>query len=104
MSEKNYHFKPIPMKKFRATSYGLYPKIEELEVIKETEKQIVFIEKDWNGRGYEQRNSKNSKWDSWHDTHAAAKDYLIEKQMSRIGELKLQIEKCKETIEKIKEL
>lgn len=88
------------MKKFRATSTG----IKEFEVLKETDKQVVYKYVSPFGAIFERREVKLCDWYSWHDTHAAAKDYLIEKQMCKIGELKLQIEKCKETIEKIKEL
>lgn len=87
------------MKKFRATSTG----IKEFQVVKETDNQIVYLVPGLNG-DIERREAKLTDWQTRHDTHAAAKDYLIEKQMSRIGELKLQIEKCKETIEKIKTL
>ena len=58
------------MKKFRAYRN----EIIEHEVVKETEKQIVYKSK-WGGRDV--RESKEGTWYSWHDTFDSAKNRLI---------------------------
>jgi hypothetical protein len=85
------------MKKFRA-NYG--SEIKELEVIKETEKQIVFI----TSFGHQQRENKISEWCSWHDTKEAAVNHLISREQSKIDTCLRQIEYCKQNIVRIKSL
>jgi hypothetical protein len=81
------------MKKFRACYSG---KIEELEIIKETEKQIFFI----SNSGMKTRENKLSNWASWHHTKEDAIDYLVSKENeeieSRLREIKYIKEKIKE--------
>jgi len=81
------------MNKFRAN----WQKIEEFEIIKETEKQVVYI---CNGR--ELREAKISDWASWHNTKEDARNYLIAKKEFEIEKLMSQIEYKQEEIEKIK--
>ena len=84
------------MKKYKA----LFERIEEYEVVKETPKQLTFI----NERGSEIRESKRTEWYSWHDTYEEAKQALIEKY-SNIVELKeRQLDYHKEQLRKIGEL
>lgn len=85
------------MKKFRA-NYGT--KIEEFEIIKETEKQIVY--KDQFGR--ESREGEISGYSSWHDTKEDAINYLIHKKQVEIDNCVSRIEYYKTEIEKIKKL
>jgi hypothetical protein len=65
------------MKMFRA-NYGT--KIEELEIIRQTEKQIIYID----SFGREQGDYKTSQWQSWHETKKEAIEYLIEKRQKEI--------------------
>ena len=82
------------MKKFRSVSDY---RIDELEVIKETEKQVVFIE---NNR--ESREAKRSDYASWHDTKEEAREVMINRQRLKIEGYQRQIKYCEEHIEKIK--
>ena len=83
------------MKKFRTFSNH---QITEYEVVKETEKQIVYL----NERGREMREAKISDWASWHDTKSDAKDYLTTRELRKVKNYSDQIEYCKSVIEKIK--
>lgn len=85
------------MKKFRA-KWG--DRIEEIEIVKETDKQVIFI----NSNGRENREAKNSNWATWHNSKEEAKQYLISEQENKIEEKLRQIKSCKELIEKIKSL
>lgn len=73
------------MHKYRA---NYRDKIEKLEVVKETSKQIFFI----NARGHEERERKTSDWHSWADTFSEAKQNLINKHKSKIDEYKKNID------------
>ena len=86
------------MKKFRA-NYGT--RIEELEVTKETDKQIVYKRKE---DGREVRESKVSDWASWHETKEDAVNFMVSKQQLKIDEHLKQIEYCQERIETIRSL
>lgn len=86
------------MKKFRS-NYGTI--IDELEVIKETEKQVVYRRKD---DGREIREAKVSNWASWHETKEDAVNYMIEENQVKINELKKQIDVCTEKIKTIRSL
>ena len=83
------------MKKFRTFSNH---QITEYEVVKETEKQIVYL----NERGREMREAKILDWASWHDTKSDAKDYLTTRELRKVKNYSDQIEYCKSVIEKIK--
>lgn len=86
------------MKKFRG-NYGT--RIDELEIIKETEKQIVYIRKE---DGREVREAKVSDWASWHETKEDAVNYMVEKQQVKINELTRLIDGCNEKIKTIRSL
>ncbi len=73
------------MKKFRS-KYGT--EIEEFEVVKETDKQVIFL----NSRGKEQREAKISGWQNWHDSKEDAKAFLISECDNQIGAHKFQID------------
>ncbi len=91
------------MEKFK-TTYG--DTITKHEVVKETEKQIVFIHKwlDFNNvqRSKEIRESKETSYTKWHDTFEDAKNYLIEKAEKNIKNLEFQLSKAKEMLLRIK--
>jgi len=86
------------MKKYRG-NHGT--RIEELEVVKETEKQIVYIRKE---DGREIREAKVSDWSSWHETKEDAVNYMIEQQQVEINELTKLIHSCNEKIKIIRSL
>ena len=79
------------MKKFKAGRN----EIKELLVIKETDKQIVYIS-DWSGR--EVRESKVSTYYSWHNTRDEAKEHLICEAKNRIETLNQQLRYNKEQL------
>jgi len=66
------------MYKYRA---NYQDKIEKLEVIKETPKQVVFV----NERGREDRETKASEYHIWADTFEEAKQKLIDKHQGKIN-------------------
>lgn len=86
------------MKKFR-TRWD--DQIESFEVVKETEKQIVFIKTGWNNKTIEERELKESSYHKWHNSFDEAKQYLINKQSNRIKSLEKQIEDSKRIVEKL---
>jgi len=83
------------MKKFRADHYFL--KIQELEIVKETENQIVFI--DVLNRNL--RESKISSSSSWHDDYSSAKKHLMHLQEIEIENRVRQIKHFREKKQKI---
>lgn len=85
------------MKKFRAY-WG--DKIEELEVLKETDKTIWFI----NGSGHHDSERIYSGNHSWHETKEKAIEYLVFQQDIKIKQYEKYIEHCNKAIEKIKAL
>ena len=82
------------MKKFRA-NYGT--RIEEFEVTKETDKQVVYI----NNMGREIREAKKSDWASWHNSKEDAVNFLISKEQAKIDEKLKQIQYHKDNMNKI---
>ena len=80
--------------KYRAN----YNSIKEFEIIKETEKQVVYK----NERGAENREAKISDWCSWHNTFEEAREYIIQKEMKSIEQLLSRIKYHNEVIDKIK--
>jgi hypothetical protein len=80
------------MKKYRAQFY----KIEEIEVLRETEKQVVLM----NGL----RESKTTEWQSWHDSFEDAKQHLIDAAQKDIDSINTRLNFAKERLEKINSL
>jgi hypothetical protein len=74
--------------------------IKEYEVVKETEKQLTYIDE----YNRQQREAKVSDWQSWHDTKEEARSFLIVKKMKEIEKLKAQIKYKEEEIERIQKL
>ena len=85
------------MKKFR-TAYS--NEIGEFEVVKETEKQIVFLNK----RGREEREAKQTHYNSWFDTREAAKEHLISKCLEKISHYEKMVAVSYDQLKEIKEL
>lgn len=63
------------MKKYRT---GYFDNIVEIEVIKETDSHVWFME-----NGKEKMEAKITKYRSWHDTLDHAKNYIIINQCDR---------------------
>jgi len=78
------------MYKYRA----IWERIEKLEVIKETPKQVVFI----NVRGGQDRELKKTSYFSWHDTFEEAKQALIDEKQFKIDTLKRQLENANDKL------
>ena len=94
-----------PFGEINVNMYGEVPPatetvIEELEIVTETEKQLVYI----SASGNYVREAKQSNWATWHNSKEDAVKYLIEKQQSKIDQFQLKIEFCKKDIKKIIEL
>ena len=85
------------MYKYRA---NYQDKIERLEVIKETPKQVVFI----NERGREDREAKTSDWHIWADTFAEAKQKLIDKHQGKINGYQYNIDRLQSYINTVRGL
>ena len=75
-------------------------KIEELEVIKETEKQIVYF----NSSHQECRESKSSQWAIWFKTFDDAKKHLIEKWTLHVENKENQLQSAKDNLSKVTNL
>lgn len=85
------------MHKYRA---NYQDNIEKLEVIKETPKQVVFI----NARGREEREAKTSDWHSWADTFAEAKQKIIDKHQGKINGYQANIDRLQSYIDTVRGL
>ena len=81
------------MKKFRRFSDY---KIEEYEVVRETEKQIIFI-----SNGVECREAKVSDMTSWHDTKEEAREAMINNENIKIKNYERQIQFVKTPSKKL---
>lgn len=73
------------MKKYRASKYGT---IEHLEVVKETDKQVVFINK----RKFKSREAKISDWNVWTETFQEAKAWVVKRQKEKVTDLEEKLE------------
>ena len=69
------------MKKYKINIKWMRPEIEEIDVIRETEKQVV-MNSDWRGR--ERREAKVSEFYEYHNTWIEAYGRLLELASKRI--------------------
>ena len=83
------------MKKFRAYRY----KIEEFEVVRETEKQIIY-----KSDGHEYREAKRSNWQNWYETRTEAKEALVSEAKANLSGLYEQAKYQKQFLLKIQAL
>lgn len=74
--------------------------IKRFKLVKETEKQAVFI----NDNGREVREAKRQHYSALHKTFQDAKNYLIEKQTKKINDLSSALERESERLEQIKQI
>ena len=95
------------MKRYRTSKYSI--EIEEFELVKETEKTIWFknpIQR-WASEEITLREEKELKetiYNTWHDTFEDAKNYLVQREKNRIEFLLKEIEISSKKIEKINQL
>lgn len=76
-----------------------WDKIEAVEVVKETEKQVVAV---LNGR--EQREAKKSTYQNYHDTWGEAKQFLVDEAQRKCEGLRKQLERANGELGKIKSM
>jgi putative IMPACT (imprinted ancient) family translation regulator len=77
--------------------------IEQVEVVKETEK-TVWVRHEWNGHKSVEQVRKESNYHQFHDTWQEAKDYLIEKAAQKVDACRERLEAAIEDLRKMKEL
>ena len=87
------------MKKYRVK----WQEINEYEVVKETPKQIVFLEPGWNDKTTfkESREAKKSGYQNWFDTWEQAHDFLVEASKRKIKGLESRIKSEKKVLSNI---
>lgn len=73
-----------------------FNKIEAIEVLRETEKQVVRLVGET-----ERRESKVCDWYVWHDTWEDAHAFLIAEAENEINSLRLRLEQAKGTLGQI---
>ena len=83
------------IKKFKA----IMGRIEEVEVVRETAKQVVV-----NGSFGEERRVKESDWCSYHDTYEQAKQWIVNKEQERVNKAEIKLKCAQEELEKAKAL
>jgi len=89
------------MIKFRTTSHGSsMAKIEPIEVIRETEKQVVII--GW--RNKERRLAKQSNYENFFDTWDEAHQFLISHAENLVNAVEERLSNCKANLDRIKGL
>lgn len=74
--------------------------ITELEVIRETDKQVVLPAT--RAKGKEVRENKISDWKCWFDTFEQANDFLVSEAQKKVDKLRLHLQQAIESLEKVK--
>ena len=64
--------------------------IEAIEVLRETEKQVVLLL----GNGKESRENKKSDWQNWFDTWKQAHEFLVSEAVKEVRELRLKLQQA----------
>lgn len=82
------------MKKFRA---GYFGELEEFEILKETEKQKIYISES----GKKTRENKLSNWARWFDKKEEAVNYLGSKEKEKLESNLKEIEGIIERLRKL---
>lgn len=67
-----------------------FNEIEQFEVVKITNKQVVYIDE----RGKERHEYKESDWRNWHESKVKALEFLVSSKEN-------EIKKCEERIERL---
>jgi hypothetical protein len=94
------------MYKTEVSRWGVSPKIETVDVVKETEKTVTILTrwKDYTGadRSREDRENKNTDHHQYHTTWEAAHCYLMIEADKRVKSLRMKLEQAKGTMGNIK--
>lgn len=79
---------------------GSYPEIKEIEVIKETDKQVVVQWTDSRGNVHENRRHKVSDYEGYFPTYKEARQYVIDTSVSAWRDHARKADYYKEIMEK----
>ena len=83
---------------------GGQKRIEEIEILRETEHNAWYMGTDWHGRPKEQRIAKHTRFSKLHNTWNEAKNHLLVAATNRLQVLKLQVTKAQTRVDEIKNL
>ena len=86
--------------KYKVSSKSHNPKIEKVEVVRETA-QCVFLPP-YNGMGSERREAKSSDYADYFDSFEDAKSFLVTLWESKVNSARLNLEQYKGTLGNIK--
>ncbi len=80
------------MKKYRTGSYGK-DLICEVEVVRETEKQVIIM-----GHTGDRREAKKSEYQNYFDTWEEAKEFLIIIAQNKVDDTEIKLENAKDKL------
>ena len=92
------------MKKYRTNEYAWRDLIEEVEITRETEKQVVVSVVLNSGKVREDRSAKKSSSVNYFDTWEEAKLYLLERAESKVTHARRELDKANSHLGNIKGL
>jgi len=75
---------------------AVFGRIEQVNIAKETAKQVVLMQEGWNGKP--RRESKVTDWYSYHETFEGAKASLVEKAESDIRKCEMAMNRAKKQL------
>jgi hypothetical protein len=78
--------------------------IQEIKIVKETPKQVVFIDKRFGNNAATSKEAKRSSYQNWHDSWAEAKLFILNDQQRKVDRIRLQLDREKGMLEIIKGL
>lgn len=84
------------MKIYRISKYGI--EIKELEMVRETEKQVVYLYKWSEDNIREEKSNKISDWYRFFKTYEDAKEFLLNRENEKVKYLEEEILKHKNNI------
>ena len=87
------------MKKYRTGGYSKNL-IQEVEIVRETEKQVVIR----SHNGSERREAKRSDYQNYFDDWQSAKDFLLNNAEKKVDGIKMQLERARGELGNIKGL
>jgi len=88
---------------FKTGGFGKH-EIEELEVIKLTDKKVFYKQTCWDGSVIERSELKETQHHCWHDSWEAAKSYLIENARNSLENAMRHVDRCRSRLEMIQSL
>ena len=75
--------------------------IKEVTVIKETEKQVVYIDNRFDGTDRQERGSKIGSYSNFFKTYEEAKQFLIDKLAENVRQKEAQLHYAKDQFQKL---